>query len=109
MKPPRKLSDGILPCGRCGVEPAVFRRGHKNIQYFSYECPACELHTEWKDTVADTIVAWNNLAARTHPEPEDYLELLEECLWQLKDDDTLPHEMVCLLCDLRDEFGDDYD
>lgn len=104
----RKLSDGLLPCGRCGVEPEI--RQNAAFRLYIAECPACDLHTHIRDTVADTIVEWNNLSATTHPDPEDYYELLRECsdvtpllkrLYDTGDDSEQ------LLRELEDEYGDD--
>lgn len=126
MKPQRKLSDGILPCGRCGHEPRIFRSLLQESYYA--DCPHCLwrfMGTESHPTVVDTIVAWNSLSAATHPEPEDYLELLEECRQQV--DDKYPRgetqtdhifyimsrgqlkqwlDMHDLMFELRKEFGD---
>lgn len=108
MKPTRKLSDGILPCGRCGVEP---RLAADFFGFYRFFCPACGI-TEGDETVADGIVAWNKFTAKFHPEPEDYLELLEECcpsVPEFSSADSRCGNHLNIMLDLLTDYGDDDD
>lgn len=109
----RKLSDGILPCGRCGQQPEMVGLNMPSeVKRYYAICLDCDVQTDSHNTVADTIVEWNNLSAATHPEPEDYLELLEEC-WDdylirrdLRKDVTPWFEHAAILNTLRGDYDD---
>lgn len=117
MKPQRKLSDGILPCGRCGGRPQKYWDAY--WEYFrgmSLRCRDCGLAALKGYTEENAESLWNNLSAKTHPEPEDYLELLREgfydwlaygCPPSASSEIWWRHRGI--LHDLFDEFGDDDD